>query len=154
MTATGELAAYMPEQPSLSNVVITPSDATPAYGATWTASVAFSASSTTTPYTVLIDCDADGYDDGVAVGNSSPIDVAGVCAYYTAGVATVTAQVSDTGPTATAEGSTTVTVDAPTLTISSLSLSPNTGTPPTNDVDVTVTVGGTATGAVGLLVDS
>ncbi len=95
------------------------------------------------------DCTNDGtYDYTSSATSTNPFTRSNLCDYASAGTYTVKARVTRQGVSTTCTD--TVTVSAPpTPTVScALAANPNSGTVPLNNVDLTATVGGTATGTI------
>lgn len=137
--------------PTLSIDSITPSPSTGA--PTLVVDLAFTLGGTATgDATLQADCDNSGTYEVSLLDTSAPWAIVGACSFGTAGTKTIPVKVTREGVTATS--STSVEVVAPvTFQIDSISASPSSGTAPVNDVDLTFTVSGTATGNVTLEAD-
>ena len=95
-----------------------------------------------------LDCNNDGTYEYNYSGNTSTWTKIDACNYQTAGTYTAKARIERDGVGATCTDTVTVS-NPPTPTVScAVSASPNLGTAPLNDVDLTSSVGGSATGSI------
>jgi len=94
----------------------------------------------------LFDCNNTGEYDSDDTVSSDPYTVADLCDYTNPGTYTVRAMAVRQGVSDT--DTATVIVDSPPTLSVNLSANPSSGTAPLNDVDLTASVGGTATGVI------
>ncbi len=135
---TATLNVTLSASPSSGTAPLSGVDLTATVGGTATGSI-----------TYRFDCTSDGYyesNNTVTINPFTPFTKADICTYTSAGTYTAKVEVTRGGLTAT--GTAVITVNAaPTLNVT-LSASPSSGTAPLPGVDLTATVGGTATGSI------